>query len=270
MIGSADAAPRRLSDGKVGTADVVLHSDGVHRSAGPGAASVHRLLAALDAAGHEVPRPVSLDRAAGTEVLTWIDGTTPTLPWPAWIADDELLADACRLLRRLHDSTASLVDELRGPWWSWVHDVEPVAEVIRHGDPWPPNLVVRDGRAVAWIDWDLAQPGRRIDDVAAFAKHWVPVMSDARALAHGWPSVPDRARRLRVVADAYGLDAADRHELPDAIVEFGRVTAASHRRWAADGHRTFAVMVARGITDAIDDDATWAAEHRRQLCAELH
>jgi hypothetical protein len=177
------------------------------------------------------------------------------------MASDELLVSAAALLRRLHDATVPLVGELDGPWWTWVDD-EPVdAEVIRHGDPWPPNLVVDADdltAAVAWIDWDLAQPGRRIDDVAAFAKHWVPLMSDERARAHGWPSIPDRTARLELIADAYGLDAAQRAELPAAVGRFARVTAASHRAWAAQGHPTFQVMVARGIPDAIEADGRWA------------
>jgi Phosphotransferase enzyme family len=249
----------RLSDGKVGTAHVERQGDIVRRATGPGAAAVHRLLGHLTDAGLPVPRPISLGE--GIEELSFIEGVTPTLPWPAWIASDELMVDAVRLLRRLHDATAPLVERLDGPWWTWVDDEPVTAEVICHGDPWPPNLVVDpDDRtcAVAWIDWDLAQPGRRIDDVAAFAKHWVPLMSDERARAHGWPSVPDRLRRLTSLCDAYGLDDTARTELPDAIARFARVTAASHRSWAAQGHPTFQVMVARGIPDAIEADGGWA------------
>jgi aminoglycoside phosphotransferase (APT) family kinase protein len=225
---------------------------------------VHRLLAHLADAGLPVPRPLALGE--GVEELTFIDGVTPTLPWPAWMASEELLVDAVRLLRRLHDATEPLVHQLEGPWWTWVDDeptpAEPTpAEVIRHGDPWPPNLVVHPDdptTAVAWIDWDLAQPGRRIDDVAAFAKHWVPLMSDQRATAHGWREVTHRDRRLALVADAYGLSPAQRAELPEAIARFARTTAASHRVWAAQGHPTFQVMVARGIPDAIEADGAWA------------
>jgi hypothetical protein len=268
MSEHGDQRGTRLSDGKVGTAEVERTSEGVRRSAGPGAPAVHRLLHALAAVDLPVPVPVRLDHATGVEVLTFVEGRTPTLPWPAWIADEELLTDAARLLRRLHDATVPLVDRLDGPWWRW-DGAENSAEVIRHGDPWPPNLVVRDGRAVAWIDWDLAQPGRRIDDVAAFAKHWAPMMSDERALGHGWPEVPDRVRRLRLLADAYGLDATGRAHLVDAIIEFGHVTARSHRAWAADGRRPFAVMVARGISEAIERDAMWTLERRAEFDAAL-
>jgi hypothetical protein len=249
----------RLSDGKVPTAHVERFGDIVRRASGPGAAAVHRLLAQLANVGVPAPLPRLLD---GThEELSFVEGVTPTLPWPAWIASDELLVSAAALLRRLHDATAPLVGEFDGPWWTWVDDETVHAEVIRHGDPWPPNLVVDADdltTAIAWIDWDLAQPGRRIDDVAAFAKHWVPLMSDERARAHGWPSIPDRARRLHLLSDAYGLSAEQRLGLPAAVARFAHVTAASHRAWAAQGHPTFQVMVARGIPDAIEADGAWA------------
>jgi hypothetical protein len=257
-----EPAAVRLSDGKVGTAQVQRVGDLVRRAVGPGAPAVHRLLDRLADAGLPVPRPVTL--GPDVEELTFVDGITPTLPWPAWMASDELLVSAARLLRTLHDATAALVAELDGPWWAWVGAGEEPAEVIRHGDPWPPNLVVDPDdrtRAVAWIDWDLAQPGRRIDDVAAFAKHWIPLMSDDRARAHGWPVIPDRAHRLDLLADAYGLTAEQCDDLPGAVARFARTTAASHRAWAAAGHPTFQVMVARGIPDAIEADSTWTTTH---------
>jgi hypothetical protein len=132
--------------------------------------------------------------------------------------------------------------------------------------------VVRDDdltQPVAWIDWDFAQPGLRIDDVAAFAKHWAPLMSDERALSHGWHVVPDRPGRLRMLADAYGLDDDGRTALVDAAIRFASVTGAAHRRWAAAGMRPFAVMLARGLTEMIEADGEWLAAHRADFDAAL-
>jgi hypothetical protein len=267
------SAQRMLSDGKVGTAGVVLFDGVVSRAAGPGAASVHRLLSVLNDAGFVVPRPIELIDDARFERLTFVDGTTPTLPWPGWMADEALLTSAVQMLRRLHDQTAHLMSNEPGwiglPWWRWVASdgSERPVEVIRHGDPWPPNLVVDGGQAVAWIDWDFAQPGSRLDDLGAFAKHWAPLMSDERAEAHGWQPVPDRQRRLRLIADAYDHPSVSPTSLVRAAIDFARSTAISHRRWASEGQRPFAVMAARGITAAIEADGTWLAANSATLVA---
>jgi hypothetical protein len=256
-----------LSDGKVGTAGVVRMGDRVRRLAGPGARSVHELLTKLASSALEVPRPVLLGE--GIEELTFIHGVTPRLTWSAWMQTDEVLADVAASLRTLHDLTRPLMATINGPWWRWEGADTSVVDVIRHGDPWPANIVFRDGNVAGWIDFDLAQPGRAIDDVAALAKHWVPLMSDDRARAHGWQLPLDRAGRLRLLCDAYGLDAHGRAVVVDAAIDFASVTARSHRMWAAAGQPSFGVMVARGVTDAIEGDGAWLATERDAVSAML-
>lgn len=52
------------------------------------------------------------------------------------------------------------------------------------------------------LDWDLAGPGTRVWDVANAAYCWAPLFASIRA----W-SLADRARRLALFLDAYGLDS---------------------------------------------------------------
>jgi hypothetical protein len=263
--------PQVLSDGKVSTAGVVRIGDRVRRRPGPGAVSIHRLLSELSPTGLDIPRPLRLGE--GVEELTFVPGETPRLTWSPWMQTDEVLADVAESLRSLHDSTRSLVGVIDGPWWCWDHDHDAASavapEVICHGDPWPANIVFRNGKVGGWIDFDLAQPGRAIDDVAALAKHWVPLMSDERAGAHGWRLPLDRNARLALLADAYGLDSAQRSLLIDGAIAFAATTARSHRRWAAAGQHSFSVMVARGVTDAIEADGRWLSAHRDELSAKL-
>jgi thiamine kinase-like enzyme len=75
------------------------------------------------------------------------------------------LVSVARLLRDYHDATLGFRAELH----AWPDPV-PVAYrgdgVTTHNDPNLDNVVFRDGRAVALIDFDLASPGSRAWDVA--------------------------------------------------------------------------------------------------------
>lgn len=64
----------------------------------------------------------------------------------------------------------------------------------------------RDGIAVTLLEFELAAPGRPVYDLAHLARLWVPVEDDFDRARLGWRPA-DRPTRLRLVADAYGLDA---------------------------------------------------------------
>ncbi len=77
--------------------------DTVHREAGPWTPQVHRFLALLRSMGVTgVPRPLGMD-GAGREVLTYLDGEVGSSPLVGLHRRDEVLAQAGRLLRAIHD-----------------------------------------------------------------------------------------------------------------------------------------------------------------------
>ena len=114
-------------------------------------------------------RPVTLARTKlGREVLTWIDGDVPLPPYPAWAMTDRALTDLGRLIRRFHEATAtfqSTTDDWSTQW------ADPAGgSVVCHNDLFPENVVFRDGRVVALIDFAMAAPGRPLWDVAIAAE----------------------------------------------------------------------------------------------------
>jgi Phosphotransferase enzyme family len=253
-----------LSDGKVGTAGVVRIGDRVRRFAGPGAASVHALLRRIQPDSVVIPRPHRLSELS--EELDYIEGYTPSLPWPAWMQTNDLLVDVAQSLAMIHRATVPVVSSINGPWWRW-EGASQSGPIIRHGDPWPANIVFTQSETgaptvVGWIDWDFAQPGRPVDDLAALAKHWVPLMADDRAMAHGWELPVDRRHRLLLLLSAYGDPSVDAAHLVDAAIDFASITANSHRIWADAGRPSFSAMVNRGITAAIEADGQWLSANR--------
>ena len=88
--------------------------------------------------------------------------------------------------------------------------------VMCHNDVCLENVVFRAGNAVALLDFDFAAPGRPIYDLAQMARMCVPIDDDTNAARLGWEP-GDRPRRLRLVADEYGLDGAGRAELLEIL-----------------------------------------------------
>ncbi|MHB8449857.1 MAG: phosphotransferase [Mycobacteriales bacterium] len=229
----------RLEGGNV--ADVVRVGDTVRRSTGPWTASVHELLRFLEADGYDFsPRVLGLD-LAGREVLGFLEGDVGFYPLPDYMWSEDALEAVVRALRQLHDRTAHFTPS-PGAVWREQAGTFGHPEVICHTDWSPYNAVFEKGRFVAMLDWDLANPGSRVWDLAWVAFTWVPLVSDADARALGWSRPPDRAARLRRLVECYGLDAAGRHELLPAVRHRLAVTAEWIERRALLGDPPFVRM----------------------------
>ena len=261
------AEEHALSDGWPSVSATVLVAGRVHRATGPWTAAVHALLRHLEGVGFAgAPRVVGHDDT-GREVLTWVDGEAPAQPWPSWMRTDDALGELGSLLRRYHDAVESFEPPTGAVWRSWLGATG--GPLVRHGDLWPSNVVFRSGHPVALIDWDFAQPGPRLDDLASAAKHWVPLTSDERAAEDGWRLPVDRGARLRVLCDAYGLAAAERRALVPCVLRNAACGYRSHQVWGEAGVPGFAEMWAAGSGAVILGDRAWLADAQAELTAQL-
>ncbi|TMR04986.1 aminoglycoside phosphotransferase family protein [Nonomuraea turkmeniaca] len=246
-----------------GVNHVVRAGDTVRRPTGPWTTAVHAVLGHLAARGFGgAPRSHGIDDE-GREVLDFVPGDVPDYPLPEWALSDGALAAVGRLLRQLHDATADFPKNEDVTWY-WPA-VSP-AEVICHGDVAPYNCVFRDGRPVAFIDFDTAHPGPRVWDVAYAAYRFVP-LTDPRQM-DTYP-VPEQARRLRLFADAYGLEAAARGELTDTARARLDHLVRHMREQAAAGHEAFASHLARGDDRFYQVDVEHIARHEATFTAAL-
>lgn len=141
--------------------------------------------------------------------------------------------------------------------------------MLCHNDVCPENVVFRDGRAAALIDFDLAAPGRPLWDVAMTARYWVPLVDPASTAAF-YPSGLDAPARLRILADSYGLSPQDRAELFGVIEQATDVCRAFVARRVADGDPVYLQALAeRGGWERWDRMRTWLAERREMFTAAL-
>lgn len=238
---------------------VVVDGDVVRRPALPWTPAVHALLRHLRAAGPDrVPEPLGID--GEVELLRFVPGDAGAACWPHQVAD-EGLASAARLLRAVHDASASWVPPADAVWGAPAR--RGPHEVVCHGDPAPWNMVWRNGTALALFDWDFAYPGPRLDDVAYAVGWFAPFRPDDEAVRwHGFDSPPDRRHRVEVFAEAYGLGSAD------GLVE----ASIARQRWAIEHTRYIASLgiepqrtwVAAGLP-AMQARLLWTVEHRANL-----
>lgn len=260
-----------LHGGVANAGAVTRQGDHVLRPSNAHTDTIHRFLRHLDRvgfAGASVPVGVDDD---GRERLHFVEGDVPLVPFPAWVQSDEALASIARLMRRFHDASVTYVPTPHDSWSDEMADPLPdgaADTVIGHNDVCLENVVFRDGEAVALLDFDFAAPTRPIFDLAAMARMCVPVDDDS-CVRLGW-SDADRPGRLRVVADAYGLDAEGRTVLlaclDDSIAAGGRFV---QRRVDAGDPNFIAMFDAMGGMQRFDRRRVWWATNRVHFARAL-
>ncbi|MER7501742.1 aminoglycoside phosphotransferase family protein [Nonomuraea pusilla] len=183
-------------------------ADTVRRPATGSSAFVARLLTHLEQSRFAgAPRYLGRDEA-DRDVFSYLPGWVPAR-FQRW--SDAQVVSAGALLRSLHDATRE----------SGLTGERPV---VCHHDPGPNNTVFRAGLPVAFIDFDTAAPGDPIEDVGYMAWTWC---ISSRTTA---PPAAAQAAQVRVLADAYGLTAARRAAVLDAILD----RQARNARWWAE------------------------------------
>ena len=255
--------PGGLSPLVGGTANrglVIRVGDTVVRPAAPCRRATHALLGHLAEVGFDgAPRVL----AAGpfTETLTYIDGHAAVPPLAEDTLTDSALVSVADLVRRYHLAAASF--DPSGYQWPRPIPARFRTGLVSHNDVHPANLVFRDGRAVALIDFDLAGPGSAIWDFAAAARYWAPLQDEQDIT----DSRQGRAlERFRIFLHASGLRRADRRRVAEAVVANHDWTYAIVTEAAAAGHQGFADhwrMVAEQATRA----RSWCQRYQRDLIA---
>jgi aminoglycoside phosphotransferase (APT) family kinase protein len=236
---------------------VVRSGDTVRRPMRPGSAATHALLQHLESAGFSgSPRLLGVDEQ-GREVLSYIEGEAVVPPYPAWAMTDAALVSVARLLRDYHEATLGFRADQQTwsdavPWRFRGHGV------TTHNDPNLDNVVFRDGRAVALIDFDLASPGSRAWDVACAARLWAPLRSDVDITDSRRGAGIDRFRRF---VDSYGLDAEQREMAIEAVPVTHEWCYAIVREGAeSGGSEGFADYWAHGGADRAERTRAWYAD----------
>jgi hypothetical protein len=234
----------------------------VRKIAGPWTPTIHALLSYLRGNGfHLAPEPLGIDDR-GREILSWLDGEPANRPWPPVLRTDDGVTALTRALRQLHDAVGGFDP---GPDACWRAESRPVGsgEIVCHGDFGPWNTLWRSRELVGVIDWDMAEPGPPLMDVAFLALHLVPLRSHELPLQSGFEAEPPRADRLALLCESYGdVD-------PTALIDAVFVHHARDRErtisWGAEGREPWATFLSHGDLELIEADVSWLRENAGEL-----
>lgn len=235
---------------------VVRIGDEVHRPRAPWSPATRELLTLLHEAGVPVPRFLGVDDQ-GRDVLDYVDGAVAHFPVPEEARTTEALVSTARALRRFHDASVPLV----GRDLAWQLPALADAEVIVHGDFAPYNLVFAGSELVGIIDVDYARPGPRSYDLASALYGLAPLT----ASDEGWGTIPERATRVRIFCEAYGLDAAQTLDALHTVVPRLAWIVSYMRAEAANGHPAFTQHLADGHAEHYETDIGWISAHLAEL-----
>ena len=258
----SDAEEQVLAGGLGNEGRVVRVGDTVRRPAGPWTAAVHELLRYLEAVGFEgAPRVIALD--GDVEILSFVPGAVAIPPFPAWSASDDLLLSVADLQRRYH---AAVAEYRPSPGAIWGNGPAPVGysgSLVCHNDLCLENVVVRDGQAVGFIDFDFARPVDRVWDIAIALRHWGP-MWDADDLDESRADL-DRVTRCVSFLGAHRLTDDERERTIDALIAFGDRALGFVRAEAEAGHAGHRRQWNAGYEGKNRRAQAWVIANRRVL-----
>lgn len=234
--------------------EVVLKGGSVRRPVGPHSPFTHRLLEHFERCGWQgAPRLLGLD-TQGREMLSFIDGHVPfEQDRSPYTESDASLIRLATMVREFHDLTADP---------AFCGD----AETVCHNDLAPRNTIYTDQTSgalpVAFIDWDAAAPGERIHDVAHLCWQYLRLGTPVTDL-------PETSRRMRLVADAYGLDRHGRARLVDTVLWWQDSCWRGIEAKAAEGDAAMIGLVELDVPAWIRTSWQWVRDHRSGLEAAL-
>jgi len=175
----------------------------VRRQTGHWTPNVHALLRHLEANGFDrAPRVSGIDEY-GREILSYVPGRVALKPWPPEMRHNDGIGELAAWLREYHEIVRDFVppepDTWRVPGSIWKAGC-----IVRHGDLGPGNKIWDRGHLAAVIDWDQAEPGVELDDIAQLAWYTVPLRGNEYAETVGGFATTDLRERLQILCQTHG------------------------------------------------------------------
>lgn len=226
---------------------------------------VHALLRHFERIGFALAPRYLGTTANGRDRLDFLPGAAAHYPLDPTYRSAEAMVAAVRAVREMHDATVSFLPAAPASGWRYRETCVPARiDCIGHHDLAPWNLLFDGARVTGIIDWDVAAPSNRVWDLSYLAHRFVPLSSARLTRAFGWSTEPDRAARLRLIADTYGHDVTPAALVDACLVRLGGIAAHIEERVRV-GDPAYRVHRDERHADGYREDMHFLLTHRDQL-----
>ena len=252
-----------LPGGMASGGAVVRVGDTVRRPVGPFTDAVRALLEHFERVGFQGAPCWRGTDERGRAVLDFITGDVGLPPYPAWTVSDDLLVSVAALQRDAHRAARGFRAPAAARWQDTLVPPGLGSALVCHNDLCVENVVVRDGGAVAFIDWDFAAPSDPLLDIAIAARHWVP-LRDPNDLDVGRAGV-DQIDRFRSFVGVHELSSPQRARVVDAALAFLDHALSAMRARAESGLPHYVAAWDAGYQGQNRRSHAWVLAHRAAL-----
>ncbi len=236
--------------------------DRVHRPAGIEGATVQALLTHLRNTGFDgAPRPFGFDER-GRHVIEFIEGAVAKHPIPRWATSTAVAFSVGELIRGFRNAAGSFEPEegmsvshhppsayQQGSWG--------------HNDVTPGNVIFRNGKAYALIDFDWTAPSDEIWELANAAQHWGPVCDPEDSSGAFLGSDP--GERIRELAAGFGATQDQKDRLMPAIRDSLEWAGEYVRMRAHEGHEGFGSIYGTKYLERQERARRWLRSNASRL-----
>ena len=246
-----------------GGRESAIYRDGevVYRPLQSWSSTIHLILKHLERAKvDEIPKFLGVNK--NQEILSFVAGNTYNYPLVGAIATNDALMSAGKLLRKIHDSTVSLLEQIDVNAHRWMLEPREPFEVICHGDFTPYNVALLENTVVGVFDFDTAHPASRIWDLAYSVYCWSPFKTDSNDKLG---TISEQVARAKLFCDSYGATELEREQLADAMVQRLQALVSFMRSEAENGNESFAENIEQGHLQAYLDDIEYITENKQKI-----
>ncbi|EIA0836524.1 TPA: aminoglycoside phosphotransferase family protein [Vibrio parahaemolyticus] len=249
-----------------GGRESAIYRDGevVYRPLQSWSSTIHLILKHFERAKiAETPKFLGVNK--DQEILSFVAGNTYNYPLVGAIATNEALVSAGKLLRKVHDSTVSLLEKLDVNAHRWMLEPREPFEVICHGDFTPYNVALLKNKVVGVFDFDTAHPAPRVWDLAYSVYCWSPFKTDSNDKLG---TISEQLARARLFCDSYGATESEREQLPDIMVQRLQALVSFMRSESENGNESVAENIEQGHLQAYLNDIEYITENKQKIqCA---
>ena len=132
---------------------------------------------------------------------------------------DEGLYEIGKMVKNIHDLAKKFEYKNNMEWKPWYLRELGTPEICSHGDIAPWNIITKNGKPIAIVDWECAGPIDPIIELARVCWLFPQLHDDDLGKLYELPSPEKRGEQIKIILDAYELSKNKRENFIEKIME---------------------------------------------------